>query len=253
MCLCVFVSCSNRWDKQRRTGCLTGVQLWRVVSCVNSGALWLLHFHGKHLFRGLQVFNMLIYTSKQHRKGIVLKGARDYRRREGRVMKDALFSLFSPSGVGRGLSLWGRHIDAIMIAFNQTHDQMEGFLFSRQKQSGITAEVFPRLFYRKTNCTNPGSIDSFCVALDSINTQLPQWNIAENPIRKSVAFSGSSLTSGPDKLAAQCNRLWHYLTSRARRKEKQCRDSNSLERDRASLLLKLDITERWGGVFFKTS
>lgn len=41
---------------------------------------------------------MLIYTSKQHRKGIVLKGVRDYRRREGRVMKDALFSLFSPQG-----------------------------------------------------------------------------------------------------------------------------------------------------------
>lgn len=48
-------------------------------------------------------------------------------------MKDALSSLFLPSGVGRPLSIRGRRIDAIMIAFNQTRDQMKGFLLSRQK------------------------------------------------------------------------------------------------------------------------
>ncbi|CAB1423566.1 unnamed protein product [Pleuronectes platessa] len=36
-------------------------------------------------------------------------------------------------GRAGGLGLQGRHIDAIMIAFNQTHDQMEGFLLGRQK------------------------------------------------------------------------------------------------------------------------
>lgn len=67
------------------------------MSCVNSAPRRPEHFHGKHLFRGLQVFNVLIYTSKQPRKGIVLKEGGG----GGSVMKDALFSLFLASGVGR--------------------------------------------------------------------------------------------------------------------------------------------------------
>lgn len=43
------------------------------------------------------------------------------------------FLSFPPSGLGRGLSLRGRRIDAIMIAFNQTHDQMERFLLQQTK------------------------------------------------------------------------------------------------------------------------
>lgn len=76
------------------------------------------------------------------------------------------------------------------------------------------------------------SIFLFCVASESINTlfvsRSTQWNIPEKAIRKSVAFSGSSLTLGPDKLTAQCDWLWHYLTSWARREEKQRGDSAKL-------------------------
>lgn len=127
---------------------------------MNSGALRLPHFHGKHLFGGLQVFNTLIYTSKQHRKGIVLKGGTGLQKEGGQGNEGCFIFSFFPSGVGRALSLRGRHIDAIMIAFNQTHDQMEGFLLSRQKlgvsrQSGITAEVFVRLFTLKQIVQNP--------------------------------------------------------------------------------------------------
>lgn len=127
VCLCVVITAGVT------TGCLIGVRLRGVLSCVNSGALWLLHFHGKHLFGGLQVFNTLIYTSKQHRKGIVLKGGEGLQKEGGQGNEGCFIFSFFPSGVGRGLSLWGRCIDAIMIAFNQTHDQMEGFLLSRQK------------------------------------------------------------------------------------------------------------------------
>lgn len=50
-----------------------------------------------------RVFNAFICTSKQPRKGIVLKGGlRDRRRREGSVMKDALFSPFFTLRGGQG-------------------------------------------------------------------------------------------------------------------------------------------------------
>lgn len=92
MCGCVLPLWQAR--RQQRTGCLIGVRLRGVVSCVNSGALWLPHFHGKHLFGGLQVFNTLIYTSKQPRKGIVLKGGEGLQE-EGGQGNEGCF-IFSP-------------------------------------------------------------------------------------------------------------------------------------------------------------
>ena len=70
-----------------------------------------------------------------------------------------------------------------------------------------------------------------------LGSQSTQWNFPEKPIRKSVAFSGSSLTFGPDKLAAQCDWLWHYLTSGARGEEKHCGDSAKLNLSNETELL----------------
>ena len=60
----------------------------------------------------------------------------------------------------------------------------------------------------------------------------------EKPIRNSVAFSGSSLTFGPDRLAAQCD--WHYLTSWARGEEKQRGGSAKL-----NLSSEAELTYSW--------
>lgn len=99
MCVCVSLKQARQ---QRRTGCLIGVRLRGVVSCVNSGALWLPHFHGKHLFGGLQVFNALIYTSKQHRKGIVLKGGEGLQKEGGQGNEGCFIFSFFPLRVGQG-------------------------------------------------------------------------------------------------------------------------------------------------------
>lgn len=132
-CICSYMSL--QWASE--------VQVGGVGNSVNVGGFWLLHFHGKYLFcvcvcgggRGAGL-NTLIYTSKPPRHGIVLR-EEGSRRREGRVMKGALFPL-CPSGLGRDGSLWGRHFDGIMMVLNQSHEQMEGFL--PQKHGGSSQE-----------------------------------------------------------------------------------------------------------------
>lgn len=62
-------------------------------------------FSWKASLWGLQVFNTLIYTSKQHRKGIVLKGGEGLQKEGGQGNEGCFIFSFFPSGVGRGLSL----------------------------------------------------------------------------------------------------------------------------------------------------
>lgn len=61
-----------------------------------------------------------------------------------------------------------------MIAFNQTHDQMEGFLLQQTKTwcQQLQREGVVTFCLAKTNRTNPVVTDLFSVSLKSINMTL---------------------------------------------------------------------------------